>query len=304
MDFVVWASSQFTVPLQEIYYQNPMPQIQSHYQNLMWNHQYYQETYNKKIFQNSNKSRKKHKERPRKSFRDLNYCKCSCNDCYRPKPCCKNVCSTCNNQFPPQSNVLLFPYPVPIVIVPSNKTTNEITIQTLPTTTLNAKTTTNKPTTAAIVTHTIVTPVTTTRDITSSAIPTVTQSDSTITTKADTVTEGPKVTDTEKTSPDTEKTSPPSTLSTNPMLITSPQKGELRYDVTKKCPPILGCYKAHKKQNRSGFRPTVSDYSELNYHKNYLLRTIRRLKTNLRNKYELIPIPDSVAEQLLSEINE
>lgn len=50
-------------------------------------------------------------------------CECSCRKCVRPKPCCKALCVKCNNQPVRQGSYVLYPYPIPILII-SNSTKN------------------------------------------------------------------------------------------------------------------------------------------------------------------------------------
>jgi hypothetical protein len=67
---------------------------------------------------------------------------CSCNECYKSKPCCKSVCKGCKS-------LILAPYPVPYLIPDSSSektslcvTTEKTTLTTTKTTTTSQKTTT------------------------------------------------------------------------------------------------------------------------------------------------------------------
>ncbi|XP_052753425.1 uncharacterized protein LOC116413124 isoform X2 [Galleria mellonella] len=50
---------------------------------------------------------------------DFNYreqCKCFCSKCNGHNKCCKSYCRNCQRTVAPQSNLILFPYPVPVIV--------------------------------------------------------------------------------------------------------------------------------------------------------------------------------------------
>ncbi|CAG5045225.1 unnamed protein product [Parnassius apollo] len=71
-----------------------------------------------------NRHRKKNYYRSEEDSRDVNYdtyrnyydCKCSCDRCANPKPCCTEMCASC----PSQTDVIYVPYPVPLVVTVTN----------------------------------------------------------------------------------------------------------------------------------------------------------------------------------------
>ncbi|RVE50923.1 hypothetical protein evm_004490 [Chilo suppressalis] len=58
-------------------------------------------------------------------YADSEECMCSCSDCERPKPCCRQMCLSCN-----QPNVFIMPYPYPIIITTTESTKIEDRLQT------------------------------------------------------------------------------------------------------------------------------------------------------------------------------
>jgi hypothetical protein len=165
-------------------------------------------------------------------------CKCSCNQCERPKRCCREVCISCSQQQP---NVVLLPYPYPLVVTRPSTTC-------APTTTTVASTTTTTSTT----------PTTSTTSTTPATVST--------------------------------------TSTTVATIATTKKTPELLYDVdfpseNRKISNDLDIdniiVRTPKTKNSDG---------------KFILTSLRRTKVDWRPKYGIVPIPDHLAEKLMSQL--
>lgn len=84
-------------------------------------------------------------------YEESEECKCICMRCDDDDPCCKDVCTNCNEKDNPQdgqANLILVPYPYPFIVSPkvidSQQTQTSTAATTSPDTTTTIKTTTTE----------------------------------------------------------------------------------------------------------------------------------------------------------------
>lgn len=177
-------------------------------------------------------------------YADSEECRCQCNRCDHPEPCCQQMCVSCSQRL------LFVPYPYPLVVnVPPTVTTK--------TDTTTTKTTATEKTNTETTTTKIITQPTTETAVTD--VPTVLRNDASQYVK-------PRA---------------PNTEGANTKDSNHRDKNLRGVDFNN----II--FKSHTNSNGD--------------HK-YILTSLRRTKANWLPKYGIVPIPDQIAQSLMSQL--
>ncbi|XP_059052247.1 uncharacterized protein LOC131846845 [Achroia grisella] len=204
-----------------------------------------------------------------------NICFCSCTGCNYHKKCCKYYCSNCNLMITPQPNIILYPYPVP-VIIPHNSLHVTTIINTAITST-TAQTTTHK------------TPIATLISTDKSSILTTIQ------------TENLKVT---YTKPEETKWSllSETTLQLPSTISTTRAGKDCLFRHSTCCVRVLNT-EYNKLRDKEFYtlihRPTIS--LSQNKEKQYNIKPKER-RADMLPKYGIVPIPDNLAIDIMSQL--